>query len=254
MRKYKVVCLDLDGTVYHGTEPIPEAVSLISSLQEQGIEPYYITNNSSATPGQVKEKLAAFGVKTNEENIISSAIVAAKYCKSHYDGASIQIIGEKGLHDALVSEGFKIVNENPDVVVVGLDREVNYSKFTDVALAIRSGAKFIATNADKAIPTERGLLPGTGSIVKLVEYTTGVTPIYLGKPEPHMLAFVSEEKGYRKDEMVMVGDNYDTDILAGIDYGIDTVFVEGGISSREEVLSKDKKPTYLLKSLAEWKL
>ncbi|WP_172373121.1 TIGR01457 family HAD-type hydrolase [Sporosarcina jiandibaonis] len=254
MKKYNVYCLDLDGTVYHGTEPIPEAVSFIANLQSQGIEPYYITNNSTATPEQVIEKLASFGIRTSVEQIMTSAIVSANYCKKHYDGATVQIIGEKGLHDALVSAGLKIVKENPDIVVVGLDREVNYAKFTEIALAIRSGAKFIATNGDKAIPTERGLLPGAGSIVKLVEFTTGVKPVFIGKPESHMLAFIKEENGYSKDEMVMVGDNYDTDILSGIHYGIDTIYVEGGVTSVEELLSKDKQPTHIVKSLADWQL
>ncbi|WP_210471143.1 TIGR01457 family HAD-type hydrolase [Sporosarcina sp. 6E9] len=254
MKKYNVYCLDLDGTVYHGTERIPEAVTFISDLQSQGIEPYYITNNSTATPEQVIEKLASFGVKTYVEKIMSSALVSAKYCKEHYDGATVQMIGEKGLHDALVAEGFTFVTENPDIVVVGLDREVNYAKFTEIALAIRSGAKFIATNGDKAIPTERGLLPGAGSIVKLLEFTTGVKPVFIGKPEPHMLAFIKNENGYSKEEMVMVGDNYDTDILSGIRYGIDTIYVEGGVTSKEEVLGQAEKPTHILNSLADWQL
>src|SRR5690606_16804059 len=99
-------------------------------------------------------------------------------------------------------------------------------KLASVSLAIRAGAKFIATNGDKAIPTERGLLPGSGSFVKLVEYSTETTPTLIGKPEPYLFGYIQEQSGVSKEEMVMIGDNYDTDILGGIRYGIDTVHID----------------------------
>lgn len=250
---YKVYCLDLDGTVYRGTEPIKEAVAFISSLQEIGLNPYYVTNNSSATPLQVKEKLASFGINADDKKIMTSAIASAKYCKDMYPGATVQMFGEKGLEEALRSLDIEIVSENPDVVIMGIDRSTNYEKLSDICLAIRSGAIFIATNGDKAIPSERGLLPGNGSFVKLVEYSTGVQSILVGKPETHLLSYIQAEKGYEKEEMVMIGDNYDTDILAGIQFGIDTIHVEGGVTSKEEVLLKDKQPTHLVRTLAELK-
>ena len=174
---YKAYCLDLDGTVYRGTEPIKEAVAFISNLQEIGLDAYYVTNNSSATPLQVKAKLATFGIKAHDEKIMTSAIASAKYCKEMYPGATVQMFGEKGLEEALRSLNIEVVNDNPDVVIMGIDRGTNYEKLSEICLAIRSGAKFIATNGDKAIPSERGLLPGNGSFVKLVEYSTGVNPI-----------------------------------------------------------------------------
>ena len=254
MEKYKAICLDLDGTVYRGTEPIEEAVSFINNMQKSGLDPYYITNNASQSPQQVQEKLSSFGIKTDVERIMTSAIAAAKYCKEMYHGATVQMIGEKGLAEALIAEGIKIVKDNPDVVIMGIDRGVNYEKLADACLAIRSGAKFIATNGDKAIPTERGLLPGNGSFVKLVEFSTGITPVIVGKPEPYMLGYIQAKNRYKKEEMVMIGDNYDTDILAGIRYGIDTIHVEGGVTSKEEVLLKEDKPTHLLRTFADWKL
>ena len=254
MKQYQVYCFDLDGTVYHGTERVPEAVSLIGKLQGNGIEPYYITNNSSATPEQVQEKLASFGISAKAGNIMTSAVATAKYCKENFAGATVQMIGEKGLKEALEAEGIKIVEENPDVVVMGIDREINYEKLASVSLAIRAGAKFIATNGDKAIPTERGLLPGSGSFVKLVEYTTGIIPTLIGKPEPYLYGYIQEQSGCVKAEMVMIGDNYDTDILGGIRYGIDTVHIAGGVTTREAVQEKKEQPTYLLKTFADWEI
>jgi 4-nitrophenyl phosphatase len=252
MDKYKAICLDLDGTVYRGTDPISEAVSFIGNMQQNGIDPYFITNNSSMTGVKFGEKLASFGITADPDRIMTSAIAAAKYCKENFNGATVMMIGEKGLEEALVSEGIVITAKNPDVVIMGIDRSITYAKLADACLALRAGAHFVATNSDKAFPTERGLVPGNGSFVTLMESATGVLPVFVGKPESHMLEFIQAEKGYRKEEMVMIGDNYDTDIQAGIRFGIDTVHVAGGVTSREEVLLKSQKPTYSLETLLEW--
>jgi 4-nitrophenyl phosphatase len=252
MDHYKAICLDLDGTVYRGTEPISEAVTFIGNTQQNGIDPYFITNNSSMTRVQLRAKLASFGIKADADRIMTSAIAAAKYCKENYNGATVMMIGENGLEEALASEGIKITAKNPDVIIMGIDRGLTYAKLADACLAIGAGAHFIATNSDKAFPTERGLVPGNGSFAKLMENATGITPVFIGKPEPHMLEFIQVENGFRKEEMVMIGDNYDTDIQAGIRFGIDTVHVAGGVTSREEVLVKKQKPTYSYGTLLEW--
>lgn len=247
---YKVFCFDLDGTVYHGTNPVEEAVELIGELQRQGIEPYYITNNSSATRKEVQQKLKAFGIQTKPEQIMTSAIAAAQYCRDHFQGKTVQLIGEKGLEEAIETAGMTAVAENGEVVVLGIDRAITYEKLAAACLAIRAGAPFIATNEDKAIPTERGLLPGAGSFAKLVEYSTGVAPKFLGKPEAYLLQMIQERSGCTKEEMILIGDNYDTDIQAGIRYGIATAHVAGGVTSLEEILMKKEQPTYLLAELS----
>lgn len=251
MNTYTVYCFDLDGTVYHGTNAVPEAVTLIAQLQSRGIEPYFITNNSAATPEQVQQKLSEFGVQTEPKYVLTSALAAAHYCRENYPGQTVQMLGEMGLQMALEAAGIKLVHANPDIVVMGIDRQVTYETLASLCLAIRAGAKFIATNGDKAIPTERGLLPGSGSFVKLVEYSTGVTPIIMGKPESYLLSYIHDLNRCEKEEMVLIGDNYDTDILAGIRYGISTIHVEGGVTSREEILGKEQQPTYFVRNLAE---
>ena len=249
---YKAICLDLDGTVYRGIEPIPEAVSFIGKIQNSGLEPYFVTNNSSMTRLRLQEKLAAFGVKTNRKHIMTSAIAAAKYCKENFQGASVMMIGEEGLEEALAIEGIELTVENPDIVIMGIDRSITYAKLADACLALRKGAKFIATNSDKAFPTERGLVPGNGSFVKLLENASGVSPLFVGKPESYMLEFIQQENDYLKKEMIMIGDNYDTDIQAGIRFGIDTVHVAGGVTSLEEGIGKRQKPTYSYQTLLEF--
>ena len=251
MEKYKAICLDLDGTVYRGIEPIPEAVTFIGNMQHGGIDPYFITNNSSMTRLQLQEKLASFGIKADSNRIMTSAIAAAKYCKENFEGASVMMIGEKGLEEALKSEGILLTEEDPDVVIMGIDRGITYAKLANACLAIRAGAHFIATNSDKALPTERGLVPGNGSFAKLMEIATGISPVFIGKPEAYMLEFIQQENGYLKEEMIMIGDNYDTDIQAGIRFGIDTVHVAGGVTSLEEVMTKEQIPTYTYRTLLD---
>lgn len=254
IKNYQVYCFDLDGTVYHGREVVPEARDFIKKLQSKGIEPYYITNNSSASPAQVQEKLAGFGILAKIDQIMTSAIATAKYCRENYPFASVQMIGENGLEVALKAEGIQIVQENPDLVVVGIDRSIDYEKLAAASLAIRAGAKLIGTNGDKAIPSERGLLPGNGSFIKLIEFTTGVRPIIIGKPEAHMLRYIQQQSGAEKEEMVMIGDNYDTDILGGIHYGIDTVHLDGGVTSTADVKGKKEQPTHLIQSFTDWSI
>lgn len=250
MRKaYKAYCLDLDGTVYKGTEKIQAAVAFIERLQQRNIEPYFITNNSSSTLQQIQQKLASFGIKTEADYIMTSAIATAKHCADEYSGGSVQVIGELGLKQALLEKGITVVENHADIVVVGIDRQASYQKLSEACLAIRAGAKFVATNGDKAIPTEKGLEPGNGSFVKLIEFSTGQQPVIMGKPEPHMLRFIEQSKRYLKEDMVMIGDNYDTDIQAGIRFGIDTVHVAGGVTSKEELLLKEEQPTYSIRTL-----
>lgn len=248
--RYKVYCFDLDGTIYHGSEPVKEAISLIHALQNNRIEPYYITNNSSVTREDVAHKLRSFGIEAEVSHIMTSAIATAQYCQDHYVGKTVQVIGEKGLQEALKVVGMTRVSTEPDLVIVGIDRAISYEKLATACLAIRAGATFIATNGDKAIPTERGLVPGAGSFMRLIEFSTGVAPIVLGKPEPYLLQMIQQESSCEKEEMILIGDNYDTDLLAGIRYGIATAHVEGGVTSKEEVLMKEVQPTYYLKDLA----
>lgn len=252
MEHYKAICLDLDGTMYRGTEPIAEAVQFVSERQAEGIGVYFITNNSSLTQAAQQKKLREFGVETETERIMTSAIAIAKYCKQHYEGATAMMIGEDGLQEALAKEGIQLTTECPDLVLMGIDRSVTYQKLSEACLSIRNGAIFLGTNQDLAFPTERGLVPGNGSFLRLMESATGTKPIVVGKPEPHMLELIRKEGGYAKEEMLLIGDNYDTDIMAGIRYGIDTVHVATGVTPAEDVLARPIQPTFCLSTLADW--
>lgn len=252
MLNYKAYFIDLDGTVYRGKTPIPDAVKFIHYLQSNGNQPFFVTNNSSMTQQQLQEKLAIMDIRVDTEHIISSSIAAANYINEFMPGKEVFMIGELGLEDALKSRDISITTGMADVVVLGIDRHINYEKLATACLSVRAGATFLSTNSDHAFPSEIGFLPGNGAFTKLVEHSTGVEPIYMGKPQPFMLEFIQKKYGFSKEEMVMIGDNYQTDILTGIHMGIDTVHVNSGVNSTAEVKLQAKQPTYFLESLSEW--
>lgn len=251
MKPYKAFCFDLDGTVYRGKEEIPTAIEFIHQLHEKQLDYFFVTNNSSKTPTQLTEVLQGMGLDVREEQIYSSALVAAKYVKQHFGQAKIFVIGQEGLRFALAQQGIEVTEENPDVVVMGIDRTIDYAKLTKACLAVQKGATLIGTNEDIKFPTEDGFCPGNGSFVKLVANVCGVDPLFMGKPSPVMLEMIQQEYGYKKEEMLMIGDNYDTDILCGIRFGCDTVHVNTGVVNAETVKEKEAQPTYYVNNLSE---
>lgn len=253
-KKYQAYCLDLDGTVYRGSEAVEEAAEFVERLQQQGIEPFFITNNASMTQQQLQDKLAGFGISTKKEQIMSSAIAAAKYIKRWYPGRSVYMIGSEGLDEALRQEGLEQAKEQAGIVLMGIDRNITYDKLATACLEIRRGAVFLSTNQDMAFPSEKGLLPGNGAFTALVAASTDVDPVYIGKPEIHMLETIQYESGFEKSEMVMIGDNYDTDIQAGIRFGIDTIHVNTGVSPMESVLKKSHPPSFAIENLGFWEI
>lgn len=256
MKKYAGYMIDLDGTIYRGKEKIPAAKRFIERLQEHDIPFLFVTNNSTQAPIKVVENLANnFDIHVKEENVYTSALATADYIADlDKDKRSVYVIGEVGLKQAILDRGFRFEETNPDYVVVGLDYDVTYHKFELATLAIKRGAKFIGTNADTNLPNERGLVPGAGSVIALVECSTQQKATYIGKPETIIMEKALERLGLPKDEVVMVGDNYMTDIKAGINFGIDTMLVYTGVSTRELVRKQEIAPTIEFGSLDEWKV
>ena len=252
MRNYKAYCLDLDGTVFRGSVVIPEAADFIERLQKKGIEPYYVTNNASMTQQQFADKMKSFGISAPPENIMTSSIAAAKYIKRWYPDRKVFMIGTDGVEEALRSEAIERVYDNADIVLMGIDRNINFEKLATACLEVRNGAVFLSTNRDLAFPSEKGFMPGNGAFTKVVSSSTGVEPVFIGKPERHMLEAIQHEKGYKVEEMVMIGDNYDTDIQAGIRFGIDTVHVNTGVTPMDEAMRKDIPPSHAIANLRFW--
>ncbi|PLR82853.1 TIGR01457 family HAD-type hydrolase [Bacillus canaveralius] len=254
MKKYKGYLIDLDGTMYKGTELIEEAAVFVKKLRDNGIPYLFVTNNSSRTPAQVAEKLTAFGIPAEENLVFTTSMATANYIYEQNSNASVYFIGEDGLRTALEEKGFALAGEDAEYVVVGLDRSVNYEKLAIGCLAVRNGATFISTNGDIALPTERGFLPGNGSITSVITVSTQTRPIFIGKPESIIMEQALKVIGTRMEETLMVGDNYDTDILAGINAGMDTLLVHTGVTTKELLKNYQQQPTHVVDSLDQWEI
>lgn len=252
-KEYKGYLVDLDGTMYKGNEPIKEAGGFIKRLREKNLPFLFVTNNSTRHPSEVANKLNALGVEAYAEEIYTSSLATADFLKT-LEGDSVYVIGEEGLKDAIEEAGFEKDEQNPDHVVLGLDQNVTYADFETATLAIRKGANFIATNKDTNLPTEKGLIPGTGSLVSLLETATRKKPVFVGKPESIIMNEAIQHIGLHKEDVLMVGDNYETDILAGIDNDIDTLLVLTGFTLESELDNFDKQPTFIIYNLDQWSL
>lgn len=253
MKKYKGYLIDLDGTMYRGSERIEAASDFVKNLHDNGIPYLFVTNNSSRTPAQVAEKLVSFDIPAEERLVFTTSQATANFIYEQKKDASVYVIGEEGIQTAIKEKGFSLAEEDADYVVIGIDRSITYEKLAVACLAVRNGATFISTNGDIAIPTERGLLPGNGSLTSVISVSTQTKPIFIGKPESIIMEQALKVLGTSKEETLMVGDYYDTDILAGMNAGMDTLLVHTGVTTKELLSGYDRMPTYVVDTLDQWK-
>lgn len=231
----RTVISDLDGVLWRGATPLPHVAEFFTFLREHGITYAVATNNSMNTPEMYVEKLAQVGVPITRERIVTSAVATAEYLTHRYPpGTPVYIIGQTGLRQALAERGYREDAEGAQVVVVGLDTNVNYAMLKQATLLIRAGAEFVATNSDRTFPSPEGLVPGAGSVLAAIEAATDCTPTVIGKPEPAMFDVAREILGTAPEETLALGDRLDTDILGGMRAGLPTALVLTGITSREE--------------------
>lgn len=250
---YKGYLIDLDGTIYRGKELIPAGKRFVETLQEKNLPFLFVTNNTTKSPQTVQQRLAnEFSIFVDSQTIYTATLATIDFMNEKALGKKVFVIGEAGLIDLILAAGYVWDEENPDYVVVGLDSQVTYEKFVQATLAIQKGAFFIGTNPDKNIPTERGLMPGAGSLIALIETATQKKATYIGKPEAIIMEKALARIGLNKEEVIMVGDNYETDIKSGINNGIDTLLVLTGFTKKEEVASLPVAPTFVLNELDEW--
>lgn len=252
---YKGYLIDLDGTIYKGKERIPAGQRFIQRLQEQNVPYLLVTNNTTRTPEMVQDMLSTqFDIETPLATIYTATMATVDYMNDMNRVKTAYVIGETGLKSAIAQAGYQEDTENPAYVVVGLDTQLTYEMLSVATLAIAKGALFIGTNPDLNIPTERGLMPGAGSLVALLESATRVKPVFIGKPNAIIMNKALEILGVKRSEAIMVGDNYLTDIMAGIQNDVATLLVTTGFTKPEEVPSLPVQPDYVMASLDEWEL
>ncbi|MCU9533630.1 TIGR01457 family HAD-type hydrolase [Streptococcus sp. CSL10205-OR2] len=250
---YKAYIIDLDGTIYKGKERIPEGEAFVHRLQERQIPYLFLTNNTTRTPEMIKTMLSKdFNVETSLDTIYTASLATLDYMNDLGKEKTAFVLGEEGLKSAIFNNGYIEDTKNPAYVVVGLDRTLDYDKLSIATLAILNGATFIGTNPDFNIPTEKGLQPGAGALLAFLEAATRIKPVIIGKPEAIIMDKALAILGVEKKEAIVVGDNYKTDIKAGIDNGIASLLVTTGFTKPEEVSELPIKPDFVLNSLAEW--
>lgn len=257
MAQYKTYLIDLDGTIYQGKQRYPAGKRFIERLRANHLNYLFVTNNSTKTPEEVADNLTRnHDIPTTADQVYTSAMATADHLATLVaQQARVLVIGESGLKSALQAAAFILVDQAPaDVVVVGLDRSFNYDQLAQATLAIQAGALFVATNTDTNLPTEHGMMPGAGALVAAVQTATQVTPSVIAKPQAPIMTGALERTHTAKQDAIMVGDNYHTDILAGINHGIDTLLVYSGVSTPEQIAKVSPKPTHEVDSLDDWVL
>ena len=242
------VILDLDGTVYRGTEQVPGASAFIRGLRDAGIPYLYVTNRSNRSPETVCEQLRGFELDCEPEQVLTSAQATAVHLP---EGSSAYVIGEEPLIDELRAGGISINDENPDYVVVSYDRQLTYEKLRIASQLIVNGAAYIATNPDRGLNTEAGVYPGTGSIVAAVTAVVRQEPLVIGKPERRIFDLALERMQVERDGVVAVGDNLNTDIPAAAAAGMKSAFILTGISTRDDLPDAPVAPTWTVDGFEE---
>jgi len=254
IKQYKNYLLDMDGVLVRGKAPIPGAAEFIKTLTTKKINHLVFTNNPLYTPSDLSQRLQKMGIKVPKKRIFTSSMATAKFLYSQHPEGKAFVIGENGLTQALYEEGYIITDINPDYVVLGETFSYDIDDITKAIRLISDGALFIATNPDNVGREKEGLVPACGALAALIKKATGKEPFFVGKPNPLMMRFAMNFLGIHSSKTVMIGDRMDTDVISGIEAGVETILVLSGVSTRDDIDMYPYRPTHVLESIAELKL
>jgi NagD protein len=250
MEPPKNYLIDMDGVLVNGPNIIPGAELFLERLRARNAEYLVLTNNPLYTTRDLAHRLQSIGLDIPAERIFTSAMATARFLQTQRPGGTAFVIGESGLTEAIHSVGYVITDRNPDYVVLGETFSYNLDLITRALRLVVAGVRFIATNPDTVGPTETGLVPACGAMAALIERASGVSPFFIGKPNPLMMRSALNYLGVHSENTVMVGDRMDTDIIAGVESGMDTALVLTGVTRQVEVDRFPYRPTHILESVA----
>jgi NagD protein len=242
--------IDMDGVLVHEEHPIPGADTFLAEVAAAGLGYLVLTNNSIYTARDLQARLRRAGLDIPADRIWTSALATAQFLHRQRPGGTAYVVGEAGLTTALHEIDYVLTDRSPDYVVLGETRTYSFEAITRAIRLVQAGARFIATNPDPTGPSVEGLLPATGAVAALITRATGVTPYCVGKPNPLMMRSALNTLQAHSETTVMVGDRMDTDVVAGLEAGMDTVLVLSGITSPREVERFPYRPTAVLASVA----
>lgn len=250
---YDAALLDLDGVVYLGAEPVARAAETIAASTRRGMRAVFVTNNASRSPAAIADQLLGMAIPAEPEQVVTSAQAAARVLAGGLaPGAAVLVVGTPALADEIRAVGLRPVGaaaDAPQAVVSGYSPTLCYPELAEAALAIRAGAKWVATNLDATIPTPRGLLPGNGAVAALLETATGVAPVAAGKPAAPLHEEAARRALARRP--LVVGDRIDTDIAGATAAGLDSLLVLTGVASAADLVlaPPGARPTYVTADL-----
>lgn len=251
LRSKKGFICDMDGVIYQGDHLIPGVKEFVDWLYREKKEFLFLTNGSGKTPKELQKKLERMGLEINESHIYTSALATAKFLSRQNPGCTAYVIGDPGLHNALHDVGITLNDINPEYVVIGETINYTYDKICRAIHHVFKGAKLIGTNSDITGITEHGIIPACRALLAPIEASTGKKAYYVGKPNPLMMRTGLKILGIHSAETAMIGDRMDTDIIAGIESGLDTVLVLSGVTTREAVEKYPYRPRLVLNSVGE---
>ena len=243
--------IDMDGVIYKGNKLIPGSDIFVQILLEKQIPFLFVTNNSQRSRVDVVLKLANLGVDVEIKHIFTCAISTARFLANQKPSGSAYVIGDAGLLTALHDHGYAINETNPDYVVVGEGRLINFEVLEKALKLIMQGAKLIATNLDPNCPVDGGIRPGCGSIVAFLETASNRKALSLGKPSPIMMRMARKELDLRTEEVTMIGDTMNTDILGGLQMGYRTVLVYSGSTQPQDLGEYPYAPSLAVPALGD---
>ncbi len=251
IRNKKGFICDMDGVIYHGNKILDGVADFVNWMIDNDKKFVFLTNSPERTPHELSMKLERMGLKVSADHFYTSAMATAAFLKSQASDCTAYVIGEAALTKALYDQGIYMNDINPDYVVVGETRSYNFEKIEKAIELVNKGAKLIGTNPDITGPTEKGIMPATGSLIAPIEIATGKRAYFVGKPNPLMLRHGLKKIGCHSEEIAFIGDRMDTDIIAGIESNVDTVLVLTGVTAKEDIDKFPYRPKYILNSVAD---
>ena len=248
--KQGFIC-DMDGVIYHGNKVLDGVPEFINWLIENDKKFVFLTNSPEKTPHELSMKLERMGLNVGADHFYTSAMATAEFLHSQAPGSTAYVIGEAALTKALYDHRIYMNDVNPDYVVVGETRTYSFEKIEKAIELVLKGAKLIGTNPDITGPTERGIMPATGSLIAPIEIATGKKAYFVGKPNPLMIRHGLNKLNCHSKDIAFIGDRMDTDIIAGIESNVDTVLVLSGVTDKESIGLYPYRPKYVLKGVGE---
>ncbi|HTX32098.1 MAG TPA: HAD-IIA family hydrolase [Solirubrobacteraceae bacterium] len=243
--------MDMDGVLVREDQAVPGADRFLTRLRELEIPFLVLTNNSIYTRRDLSARLRMSGLEVPEERIWTSALATARFLEDQRPGGTAFVIGEAGLTTALHSAGYTMTERAPDYVVLGETRTYSFERITQAIRLIEAGARFIATNPDTTGPTPEGPLPATGSVAALISRATGHEPYFVGKPNPLMMRSALNAIDAHSETSAMIGDRMDTDVVSGLEAGMETILVLTGVATREQAERYPFRASRIVDSVAD---